>query len=94
MLEIIDKNELITDRVNNLLSEGYGEFLFCPDDLMVHIGLNKEYNKEYCDEHNIFTLYIPRVGGTIVCTDEDVDYFGVTYYDKDRGMDFLDTFKL
>lgn len=91
MLPIYTKNEEITDIVNNLLQNDFGQLIFMPSDRMVHLGLNGDCDQEYCKENNIFILYIGRHGGSIVCSKGDVDYFsvGTGVQEANKGMNFL-----
>ena len=64
--------EIIKDKI---LDTHYWGIITSP--LAIHESQSKDYNLEYCIEHNIPILHSNRVGGTIVAKANDIDFFYV-----------------
>lgn len=58
--------------------------------IAIHESRNKDYNEEYCNEHNIEVLHSDREGGTIVAFKNDINFFYVQAENKiPREIEFL-----
>lgn len=58
-------------------------FFFVPEEIMVCVGTDydtlksSQYDKEYCEKHNIPIVEFPRNGGVFVCSPDDI---AIIYY--------------
>lgn len=92
MLNICKKCDEITEITQSALQQPDSfELIFMPDKTTVHLGLDENCNKSFCEEHDIFILNLPRHGGAIVSCVGDIAYFSVGQgvYEANKGIDFL-----
>lgn len=92
-MKIINNNENL-DIIKKALRGESIEVIAIPNDTIVYPGNENDYNKEYCEEHNIMVAPIPRAGGTIISFKDNICYFsgGDALFDSNKGALFLSSF--
>lgn len=60
-------------KLNQIVQSG-GKILHRAASPLVHVGIESDYNEEYCIENNIPIFKVGRTGGTIVSNTGDFDF--------------------
>ena len=60
-------------KLQQIVNSG-GKILHRAESPLVHVGIESDYNEEYCIENNIPLFRVGRTGGTIVSNVGDFDF--------------------